>query len=278
MISNGYAKNKSTPKNDSPNDNKELCCHYIKRQLEESNHALTYLDFDKYDKGTLRNVMSKLVKEKQVLKLPNEAIARFILPQWAIRPEYRCIAKNDTESMVGKLDFLSVLTSLPWSKILAVHNLKLCFEVYQLGWLDKQWSFNSCNKSFSRTFPLSYPTTVHCYDTGTVMVSIKSSCKPFKLTVSGLLSLSNLLGELKNALHSPSIPEPSNWVIVQWHLNRDTETIEGSGYDFNVTFRDFFDATARIYYKHELNRVRAEIDQSPKKTLPELFEDIISRN
>jgi hypothetical protein len=110
------------------------------------------------------------------------------------------------------------------------------------------------------------------------LVSIKATVRPFKLDCDGLLSLASLLGEVRNCLHAPSIPESSTWAVVQWHFNRDSEKILGSGVSFSLTFRDFFNDLARVYYKHELDRVRAEAIQSPKRTFKEVFEEILNRD
>jgi hypothetical protein len=176
-----------------------------------------------------------------------------------------------------KFDFLSFLESLPWNRFLAVHALKLRFEVYSLGWLGTGWKYNTKNHSYRRHFSLSYPVCVQCFDTGSVLVSVQSSVRPFRLDLNGLLSLACLLGELRACLRASCIPEPMNWLIVQWHLNRDSEKISMNGLSFHVTFRDFFDNVARLYFKHELKMVRAEAIQSPKQTVKEVFECVLNR-
>lgn len=96
--------------------------------------------------------------------------------------------------------------------------------------------------------------------------------------MNGLVALSNLLGEVRNSLHAPCIPEPANWRIVQWHLNRDSEKLQGGGLDVYLTFRDFFDDSAQFYYKRALKKMRAEVNQSPKRTVQEVFENILNRD
>lgn len=265
--------------NDKSNDKKQSCSGYVLRLLKEADHALTYRDFGTtFGYGTLKNILSDHVKHGKVLKLPKENPARFILPNWASRAEYFCAVRNDKNCMAGKIDLVSFLERLPWSSDLGMHNLKLAFEVYNLRWLGEGWYYSSKSHSHSQYLKLSYPVQVQCYNTGTVLVSIKSSCKPFKLDCFGLLALSSLLGEVKCTLRSPCIPEPSNWVIVQWHLNRDSEPIEIGGLDFHITFRDFFNEAARIYYKHELSKVRVEVNQNPQRTVKEVFEEVLNRN
>jgi hypothetical protein len=94
----------------------------------------------------------------------------------------------------------------------------------------------------------------------------------------GLIAISNLLGEVKNALNAPCIPDPASWQVVQWHLNRDSEKLQGGGLDVYLTFRDFFEDTAQFYYKNTLDKVRAEVNQSPNRTIKEVFENILNRD
>ena len=95
--------------------------------------------------------------------------------------------------------------------------------------------------------------------------------------IDGLLSLSSLLGEVRACLHTPRVPEPASWTIVQWHLNRDSEKISFGGQNFHVTFRDFFNDIARFYYKHKLSKIRAEIVQNPNLNLKDIFESVLDR-
>jgi hypothetical protein len=221
--------------------------------------------------------MNEHVKQGKVLSLPKEWPKRFILVEWATRPEYGCVQRNDKKSRVGRFDYLSYLEGLGWSSPLSVHNLKFCFPVYHYRWLGSGWEYCSDSKSFSRTLELSYPVKVQCYDTGSVMVSVRCSARPFPLDLNGLLALSTLLGEVKQILHAPNIPDPMTWRVAHWHLNRDSEQLMGGGLDFYITFRDFFGDAAQFYYKHSLNVVRAEVSQSPERSVQEVFEKIIDR-
>lgn len=269
--------------NDKPNDKKECwkgCCfEYILSALKSADHALMYADFGKiYRYGTLRNEINNLVKQGKLLSLPKEWPKRFILPEWAQRPEYACVQRSDKRSTVGRFDFLSYLESLNWTSSLSVHNLKLCFPVYQFRWLGTGWTYYSDSKSYSRVLELSYPVKVQCFDTGSVLMSVKCSTRPFPLDVNGLLALSNLLVEVKCALHATCIPEPMTWNVVHWHLNRDSEQLMGDCVGVHLTFRDLFDDSAQFYYKRELNKVRAEVSQSPKRSIQEVFENILNRD
>lgn len=264
---------------DKPNDNKETSSAFILRKARGIGYAFTYRDLGKrYAYGTLRNSMLGLIKCKKILKLDRENPTRFILPDWAHRPEYSSVRRSDKEGRVGRFDFLSYLESLSWDRVLGVHDLRLSFAVYQLHWLEPSWKYCKASMSYSRQLNLSCPVSVQCFNTGTVLVSVKCSPKPFPLDIKGLVALSNLLGEVRNALRAPCVPDPATWRVVQWHLNRDSEELQGGGLDVYLTFRDFFGDSAQFYYKSSLDKVRAEVNQSPRRTIQEVFENILNRD
>jgi len=264
---------------DRRNDKKVDCSTFILNRAKKLNRAFAYLDLKgRFKYGTLRNAMSKLVNNQKVLKLPRENPARFILAEWATRPEYMVMQKSDTTGIGVRFDFLSFLEGLGWDSVLAVHALKLNFAVCSLRWLGDGWKYCKRSHSYRRRFDLSYPVSVQCFDTGTVLVSVNASVRSFRLDFDGLLSLTSLLGEIRACLSAPCVPEPSTWIVVQWHLNRDSEEISGGGISFHLTFRDFFNDVARLYFKHELDKVRAEAIQSPRRTVKDIFESVLNRD
>ena len=266
------------PENDKKNDKKVRCSEHILAILKKDNQALNYLDFgDQFSYGTLRNEMSKLVKHGKVIKLTKEYPTRFILPSWAHRIEYCYVQRNYKKGRVGRFDFLSYLESLSWKPVLGVHDLRFCFLVHQFHWF-RDWKYCKKNQSYSRKFLLSFPVSVQCFNTGTVMVSIKCSSRPFPFDLDGLISLTHLLGEVRDRLRASCIPDPAGWRLVQWHLNRDTEKLHGGGSDIYLTFRDFFGDVAQFYHKQSLDKIRAEVAQSPKRSLKEVFENILNRD
>jgi hypothetical protein len=278
---------KLNSKNDNSSDTKhyygyqkiKCCSDYIIRTLNTANYALTYSDFgNKYKYGTLRNEISKLIHLGLVLPLPKECPKRFILKEWAHRPEYGFVQRNDKRGTVGRFDFLSYLESLGWSTPLSVHNLRLTFQVFNFSRFGQGWDYCSKSHSYCKVLELSYPARIQCYDTGTVMVIIKCNARVLPLDLNGLLALTSLLGEVKHALNAPCVPDTTNWEIVHWHLNRDSEKLTGGGLDVHLTFKDFFGDAAQFYYKRPLNIMRAEVSQSPKNTLPEVFEKILDRD
>jgi hypothetical protein len=239
------------------------------------------LDFGSiYTYGTLRNGISKLVGDEEVSILPKECPGRFILTKWASRPEYSCIQRSFKNHGEDKFDFLSYLERINWNPILGLHDLKLVFLVYQLLWVRavEGWKYCKKSKSYSKQFELSYPVSVQCYDTGLVLVSIKCSTKPFPFNLRGLGSLRSLLGEVRCALNAPCIPEPGMWQIKQWHLNRDSGKFYGGSPGGYLTFNDLFGDSSQFYYKRSLKKYRAEVSQNPKKSVEEIFEEILNRD
>ena len=110
--------------NDKPSDNKQQgksrqhCSEYIFATLKAANRSLTYAEFGKnYRYGYLRNVISILIKKGKVASPPKEWPKRFILPEWASRPEYASVQRNDKRGTVGKFDYLSYLEGLGWSSL-----------------------------------------------------------------------------------------------------------------------------------------------------------------
>jgi len=47
---------------------------------------------------------------------------------------------------------------------------------------------------------------------------------------------------------------------------------------YTPAFRDFFDDSARFYHKRSLGKMRAEVVQSPKRTIKEVFENIMNQD
>jgi hypothetical protein len=276
------------PQTEQNNDNvryiDEHCSCYILRLLKEINQAATYRDFGtKFPYGTLRNIASTLAKKGVITRLPNEYIARFILPEWTKRFEYYCAIKNNSRGRVAKFDFLSYLQSLGWDSVLCVHDLKLCLSVFHLNWVNKQsknWTYCKENHSYRCTLNLSYPVKVVCYNTGVILVNIECSAKPFPLDSDGLASLLSLLGEIKASLNASNIPDPLTWAVVQWHLNKDSEKIsEGScPHAMHFTFKDFFNDAAQFYYKPEIGKYRAETIQNPDMSIKQVFEEVLNRD
>jgi len=267
------------------------CRDFIIAYAKRLNRAFTYKDLlegakERHTYGTLRNNVSRLRKNREVLKFPKENPARFILPSWKDRPEYRRWFQNDKIPMGGRVkvykrgselrvDFVSFVESLDWEELCYVHDVRVEFDavcVDCVGWL---WSLRS--HSWLRKFDdLEFPLTVQVYDSGRVQVAVKCSLKPIPFNFEGLTRLTSVLGELKGRLGWSNVPNVVDWAATSWHYGKDSKN-EVSGASFNVTFETWSKTLARIYTKLELNKIRVEEIQSPRRTVQDLFEAVMNR-
>jgi len=271
------------------------CRDFIIAYAKRLNRALTYRDLlegaeGRFTYGTLRNKVSTLINDREVLKFPKENPARFILPGWKDRPEYRRWFQNDKNPMGGRVkvykrgselavDFVSFVESLDWEELCYVHDVRVEFDAVCVdgirssdGWL---WSLRS--HSWLRKFDdLEFPLTVQVYDTGRVQVAVKCSLKPIPFNFEGLTRLTSVLGELKGRLGWSNVPNVADWTVTIWHYGKDSKS-EVSGASFNVTFETWSKTLARIYTKLELNKIRVEEIQSPRRTVQDLFETVMNR-
>jgi len=125
-------------------DDKEMtaasCRQYILHVARSLNHAFTYGDLEgPFKYGTLRNSVSILRKSEEILKLPKENPARFILKEWANRPEYKVESDNlpmgarvERVGQEMKVDFVSFVESLDWGELAYVHDVKVEFNAVRL--------------------------------------------------------------------------------------------------------------------------------------------------
>lgn len=126
---------------------------------------------------------------------------------------------------------------------------------------------------------------VNIHRTDSITIQVGCTNNPIETSIEGLTSLAAFLGEVRyrilellnqinNQIGEKNFPEVGSWIVTQWHYGRDSK-YEISGPGFNVTFRTWVDTLARIYTKKsgKKQKVRFEEIQTPKKTLPEAFEE-----
>jgi hypothetical protein len=265
------------------------CRSFILDTAKKLDHAFGYLDLsDRFDYGTLRNTVSKLRREDTILKLPEENPARFILPSWKSRPEYKAVFQNDNTPMGGRVkvnrrelrfDFAAFVASLGWGELAYVHDVRLEFDVVHACGVcsDSGWVWSSRSHGWLRRFEgLEFPLCVQVFDTGRVQVLVRCSFRPVPFDFGGLTRLTSVLGELKGKLGWDNVPNVAEWVVTSWHYGKDSVK-EVSGASFNVTFETWFKTFARIYVKSRLRKVRVEETQSPDRRVQDLFESVINR-
>lgn len=262
------------------------CRSYILNIARLLDRAFTYKDLmleSFFVYGTLRNTISKLRKDKKILKLVKENPSRFILEEWKNRPEYKRWIESDSDPMGGGrrlvFDFCGFVESLDWSEVLYVHDVRVEFSAYPLPRLGSSfgWRWQPKSHSWIRRFDdFEFPLLVQVFDSGRVQVVVRCSLKPIPFGFEGLMRLSSVLGEVKGRLGWGNVPNVANWIVTSWHYGKDSLS-EVSGSSFNVTFKTWSGALARIYLKSELKKVRAEEIQSPRRTIQDIFEEIVNR-
>lgn len=265
------------------------CRRYILSQAKKLNHAFTYSDLSgQFAYGTLRNEVVKLRKKGEIIKLPEECPARFIVKEWANRAEYKRWIQSDKTAMRGKVyrhgcelrvDFASFIESLDWGELAHVHDIRVEFDAVRVDGVCTAdgWDWSPRSYSWKRRFEdFEFPLTVQLYDTGRVQVVITCSLKPIPFKLEGLTRLTSVLGELKGRLGWSDVPNVADWVVTSWHYGKDSLK-EVSGVSLNVTFETWFKTLARIYYKAELRKVRVETVQSPRRSIKDIFENVLSR-
>lgn len=272
-----------TKENDNPLTTSS-CASYILCTASLLDRAFTYSDLmskSHFAYGTLRNVISSLRKEKKILKLAKENPARFILEEWKNRPEYRRCIESYSNPMRGQelvFDFCGFVESLDWSELLYVHDVRVEFDAVYLARVGSNfgWRWQPKNRGWVRKFDdFEYPLTVQVYDTGRVQVVVRCSLKPIPFGFDGLTRLTSVLGELKGRLGWSNVPNVADWIVTSWHYGKDSCN-EVCGSSFNVTFKAWSGALARIYAKSELKKIRAEEMQSPRRTIQEIFREVVN--
>ena len=118
---------------------------------------------------------------------------------------------------------------------------------------------------------------VVAHDSGRVSVIVGCSTNPFPRD--NLIALSFLLETVRDELQfkylrgAARLPLFADWMIVQWHYNKDGGEV--SGERFNITFFDFAGVLCRFYSKDTpAGKLRLERIESPRKSLRELSSGI----
>ena len=268
------------------------CRSYILAKAKRLDYAFSYSDLDgPFAYGTLRNTLSKLREDREILKLPQECPARFILASWKDRLEYKRWFQNDKTPMGGQgkvfrrgsvlvVGFASFVESLDWGELAYVHNVRVEFDAVRVDGVSpvSGWCWSPESHSWSRKFDdLEFPLTVQVYDTGRIQVVAKCSLKPIPFDFEGLTRLATVLGELKGRLGWSNVPNVVDWTVTSWHYGKDSLN-EVSGASLNATFKTWSQTLARIYTKSELKKIRVEEIQSPRRKVQDLFEEVMNRD
>jgi len=132
--------------------------------------------------------------------------------------------------------------------------------------------------------------TIHRTDTISIIIGCTHS--PVAVDTDGILRLTNALGTVREALlnaiiESGQVPENSklvipcvmDWIVTMWHFGKDA-LITYKGEKFSASWEVGQNALLAVYSKEwkrkgkrPENRVRIELQESPKKSLFEALED-----
>jgi len=191
-----------------------------------------------------------------------------------------------------------IIQNLPFDRN-ALHDIRLRITV------DGLWN-TLCmyNKNYERFNPISKDilfkifrideltirVTIHRTDTISIIIGCTHS--PVAVDTDGILRLTNALGTVREALlnaiiESGQVPENSklvipcvmDWIVTMWHFGKDA-LITYKGEKFSASWEVGQNALLAVYSKEwkrkgkrPENRVRIELQESPKKSLFEALED-----
>lgn len=239
-----------------------------------------YGDFP-YSHGTIRNVFSKLNNLKLIYLVYRSSIAFYACKGSRIRT-----GSMTSSHMVGrgrKQSLEEILCSLG-DAVTGVHDIRLLFHssgIYSALHLipakyskDKKLSIQHFEKG--RIVRV----VVHRTDS----VSVQVSCSRFPFPRDNLDELIFVLDKVRDYIQFNCFSEPiqislvADWIVTNWHYNKDGEEICGERFKFS--FQDYSGVFYQFYAKSAGGnrfRPRLEKNESPKKTLRELAEEILQR-
>lgn len=250
-------------------------------------HPFCFKDFcPPHSHSYVRKTLMRLKEDGKILPLARTRPRFYILKHW--EPRYRR-TKKGTDNPIGVkvfprrksyecrrvwTSFSAFLESLPAEDLAHVHDVHLFFSSANFGFVNEQWEWEKKSKCWRRNFTCrdGWGYSVGAYAT-TRTVTVSVQCK-FYYSVSGLLRLTSLLGEIRVQLGD--VPDPGSWTVSMWHYGKDFPcTVRGV--DFEVCFETLAGTLARIYFKNDLATVRFEEVQTPNKSLQQIFEEVMKR-
>jgi hypothetical protein len=283
----------------SDNDNKEIGLRPADRFIFDwaKNHPdepFCREDFiDRYAAGTIRNAFSKLSKLKLIKLYCRSGYAFYVYSGTALKKNKRLMTVSHTvgkyKTRIVTFDFFEFLDSIDIEDVCKVHNVTL---IFQMRGMSSNFLANHKKKVIQDTKEIHRDSIkwsknrllrIVQYKNGKFVFYLKCSHCPIEVTPEGLVDLASFLGGVRENLLSKlekslnlfdklSIPDVGSWIVVQWHYGKDGQR-EISGPAFNVTFKTWVGNLARIYMKknRKLFRMRMEVVETPRKTLPQAF-------
>ena len=245
---------------------------------------------ERYAKGTARNILSKLHKMK-LTKVYCKDVFTFHILELSDPEKIRI--QMSLSPMRGKgvkrleTDIGALLESLPWDELCKIHDVHLTVQVrglydifkkeikYVPDAYSKDITFGSFNWQQYRSVK------VILHQTGTVSFYLSCRHCPVESSAVGFMGMAAFLGGIRNellnvtrtldpTLTTVSLEEVGDWQVAKWHYGRDS-TQEFNGAAFNITFKMWCGALARIYLhqQNKIKKLRVEVTQTPNKPLRE---------
>ena len=185
----------------------------------------------------------------------------------------------------GMIDLLSTLKDQPPS----IHDIKIMFKSEDLhkNLLKNGFPQHSQNKGILVEIPKYHPNIMikSIVYPKTIQIDIGCSYKPIVYDISGIISLSSILGEVYGYLKfcsgaETNIPETNTWIITHYHFGKDSK--ERHDYEnFHYTIEEGLEGFSRFYSKLMPNKktiLRCERITTPQKKVGDELINIIKQN
>jgi hypothetical protein len=253
--------------------------------------------------GTIRNNISKLIKEGQIERINTSGIALYTLKGVHF-------TKSMTDNHMGvsiNHPFYRMIQELPLEKN-SIHNIRLRFaikdwDIWKILSIDSSFKINPFSKdiqlaSWQIVKDIFVGITLH--RTNTVSITIGCSFKPFSLGFQGIIDFTTFLTRIeeriRRLLHEKLyttdfykkerinseyiIPSYKEWLVTMWHFGADSK-VEYSGEKFSIKWDIAEKIFVQIYtkeFKDKKVKIRLERLEVPNKTLVDVIEQKINNN
>jgi hypothetical protein len=253
--------------------------------------------------GTIRNNISKLIKEGKIVRINNSGIAFYTLTGFPFTK-----SMTDNHMVVStNHPFNRMIQELPLEKN-SIHNIRLRFaikdwDIWMILSIDSSFKINSFSKdiqlaSWQIEKDIFVGITLH--RTNTVSITIGCSFKPFPLGFQGIIDFTTFLTRIeeriRRLLHEKLyttdfykkerinseyiIPSYKEWLVTMWHFGADSK-VEYSGEKFSIKWEVAEKTFVQIYskkFRDKKVKIRLERHEVPKKTLLAAIEQKIKDN
>ena len=229
-----------------------------------------------YKHGSLRNLISQLLKEKLIIRLYMSPQAFYSLPNITFGNKMTPTCISVTPILTNKQ--LAFAKSLKILKLEypSIHDIRLIFECKGLRTIllnTHSDLIDTIDEKYNKEIKLkkitlddiTLKTTI--FNTDKISVSVACSYHPIPIDPMGIAKLSSALTRVEERLQTVidqyykdnidrstnediirTIPFHMNWIVTMWHFGYDSEA-GFSGEQFEITWRESLEVFFRIYSK-----------------------------